>query len=88
MVTAKIRAVYEDGVLKPLEPVDLVEHQEVVVSIEATPLKKNIVQLGGSWEAYVHEEDISYESIESALDEAKEAWLTRLFNQVDGKFDE
>ena len=30
-----IKAVYENGVFKPLEPVDLEEHTEVMVSISA-----------------------------------------------------
>lgn len=30
-----IRAIYEDGVLKPLEPLDLREHQRVRVTIAA-----------------------------------------------------
>lgn len=30
-----IRAVYENGLFKPLEPVDLEEHTEVIVSMRA-----------------------------------------------------
>lgn len=29
-----VRAVYEEGVLRPLEPIDLVEGQEITVTIE------------------------------------------------------
>lgn len=29
-----VRAVYEDGVLRPLDPVDLVEGQQITVTIE------------------------------------------------------
>jgi predicted DNA-binding antitoxin AbrB/MazE fold protein len=32
-----IQAIYEDGVLKPLEPLHLAEHQQVRVSVSAEP---------------------------------------------------
>jgi predicted DNA-binding antitoxin AbrB/MazE fold protein len=32
-----IHAVYEDGVLKPKEPLDLAEHQEVEIILESSP---------------------------------------------------
>lgn len=34
MKTARIPAVYEDGVLKPLVPLDLPEHQTIYITIE------------------------------------------------------
>lgn len=33
-----ITAIYEDGVLKPTEPLDLKEHEEVSVTITPVPL--------------------------------------------------
>jgi len=34
-LSQQIHAIYEDGVLKPLEPLNLVEHQHVRVSVSA-----------------------------------------------------
>lgn len=31
-----LRAIYEDGVFRPLEPVQLAEHQEITLVMEAT----------------------------------------------------
>lgn len=35
-MTQHLKAVYEDGVFRPLEPVQLKEHQEVTLVLEAT----------------------------------------------------
>ena len=32
-MSMQVEAVYEDGVLKPLQPLDLTEHEHVVVSV-------------------------------------------------------
>jgi predicted DNA-binding antitoxin AbrB/MazE fold protein len=34
-MTKRVEAIYEDGVLKPLEPVNLPEHQRVTVTLNA-----------------------------------------------------
>jgi predicted DNA-binding antitoxin AbrB/MazE fold protein len=33
-ISQQVNAIYEDGVLKPLEPLNLAEHQRVRVSVE------------------------------------------------------
>ncbi len=33
-MTTKVKAIYENGVFRPLEPVAIEEHQEVVLSVE------------------------------------------------------
>jgi predicted DNA-binding antitoxin AbrB/MazE fold protein len=35
-MSKSVKAIYEDGVFKPLEPVTFTEHQQVVVSILGT----------------------------------------------------
>ncbi len=38
MMNRKLEAVYENGVLRPLEPLDLREHQRVSVIVSPVPL--------------------------------------------------
>jgi len=33
-MTQRLRAIYEDGVFRPLEPVELAEHQAVILEVE------------------------------------------------------
>ncbi len=40
-----IHAVYEDGVLKPREPLDLPEHQEVAITLVSFPLSDPVQTL-------------------------------------------
>jgi predicted DNA-binding antitoxin AbrB/MazE fold protein len=58
----RIKAIYSDGTLKPLEPIDLKEGDEVIVSIDDTPqlsaeerLEKLKAAAGG-WEG-LHDPD-------------------------------
>ena len=36
-MTKQLRAIYENGVFRPLEPVALAEHQEVMLSVSDEP---------------------------------------------------
>ena len=38
-----LRAIYEDGVFRPLEPVRLAEHQEIVLVLETTETAASVV---------------------------------------------
>ncbi|MDQ4078743.1 MAG: antitoxin family protein [Chloroflexota bacterium] len=40
----RIPAIYEGGVLKPLEPLDLADHQTVYLSIETKGRNASVVQ--------------------------------------------
>ncbi|HLA44317.1 MAG TPA: antitoxin family protein [Aggregatilineales bacterium] len=45
-----IRAIFEDGVFKPLEPVEIPPHQQVILQVEDQDTAgRNIVQLNNSW---------------------------------------
>ena len=60
-----IEAVYENGVLKPVQPLPLKEHERVRVTVETPPL--DILQAGGilSWKG-------TSEELERILAEAEE----------------
>jgi len=62
-------AIYEDGVLKPLEPIKLPEHQRVTITIQL-PLVENPDQELESWhQVYAGLSDKDISEIESiALD--------------------
>ena len=62
-------AIYEDGVLKPLEPIKLPEHQRVTITIQL-PLVENPDQELESWhQVYAALSDKDISEIESiALD--------------------
>ncbi len=60
-----IEAVYEQGVFKPLQPVQLTEGQKVTLSVEAEKQRlmsdsKQTVRLGGLWRGVsISEEDVA-----------------------------
>ena len=64
MVTT-IKALYEDGVLKPLEPLDLVDKEVVEIRVAkkvgSVPVVAN---LDGVWAEYVVGDPLSYEEID------------------------
>jgi predicted DNA-binding antitoxin AbrB/MazE fold protein len=86
MANLRIHAIYEDGVLKPSEPLNLSEHQEVLVSVKTVTEPTNIVQLEGVWAT--DQADMSDKEIEAILNDAKQTSLKRLLNQIDGRFKE
>ncbi|MBN2580160.1 MAG: antitoxin family protein [Pirellulales bacterium] len=47
-MTQIIQAIYEDGVLKPLDALDLHDHQQVQVTVETT--SENVAPEEKSWE--------------------------------------
>ncbi len=68
-----LKAIYEDGVIKPLEQVDLPEHTRL--KVEITPLFGQTVSLRGLWKELG---DLSDEDFE----EAKQLWERSLEEQL------
>jgi predicted DNA-binding antitoxin AbrB/MazE fold protein len=60
-----VEAIYENGVFRPLEPVDLPEHQRVQVSIadEEEWLDRDYIQ----WAASQVQETVSLDAVRKAL---------------------
>ena len=80
--TITIRAVYEDGVFKPLTPLDLADKQQVELQIALRSEQQNIVKLGGIWSRYVTGEGISFGEIEELTSEAHAQSLNRLLKDL------
>ncbi len=80
--TITIRAVYEDGVFKPLTPLDLADKQQVELQIALRSEQQNIVKLGGIWSRYVTGEGISFEEVEELTSEAHAQSLNRLLKDL------
>jgi predicted DNA-binding antitoxin AbrB/MazE fold protein len=75
--------IYEDGVLKPLEPVDLPDHEILEVRVEALGGQSGeIVQLGGAWAQYLSEGVPSFEEMEAIVRSEQQQWLDRLLRQT------
>jgi len=83
-----IRAVYEDGVLKPLDPVHLSEQEVVELRIETAGEQRRVVSLGGSWASYAVEEAPSFEEIQYLTHGAHCESLNRLLDQLDTESDD
>jgi predicted DNA-binding antitoxin AbrB/MazE fold protein len=64
-VKKSVEAIYENGVFRPLEPVDLPEHQRVEVTIadEDDWLDRDYIQ----WAASQVQESVSLEAVREAL---------------------
>jgi predicted DNA-binding antitoxin AbrB/MazE fold protein len=88
MVTT-IKAIYEDGVLKPLEPLDLKDKEIVEIRVaKKTGDAPVIANLDGIWSQYVVGSSLSYEEIDDITKEKHGQSLDRLLRQVSGDFDE
>ena len=46
----KVEAVYENGILKPLQPLELTEHQRVSVTIDESPTVESPEEALRAWE--------------------------------------
>jgi predicted DNA-binding antitoxin AbrB/MazE fold protein len=57
MLDEQIEAVFENGVFRPLEPVDLPEHQRVTLVL---PAKKDAARNGVEAETELLDEDVGY----------------------------
>jgi predicted DNA-binding antitoxin AbrB/MazE fold protein len=66
-----IRAVYEDGVLRPLEPINLPDQQVVELHIQTAGEQRRIAHLGGSRAAYISGDIPSFEEIQDLTHIAK-----------------
>jgi predicted DNA-binding antitoxin AbrB/MazE fold protein len=65
MMKKSVEAIYENGVFRPLEPVDLPEHQRVQVSVadEDEWLDRDYIE----WAASQVQETVSLEAVRQAL---------------------
>jgi predicted DNA-binding antitoxin AbrB/MazE fold protein len=87
MVTT-IRAIYEDGVFKPLEPVDLQEKQEVEITVQAEQQSTGkVANLDGIWAQYLVGGLLSYEEIDEITEGAHRKSLERTLRQISGDFE-
>lgn len=69
-MSKRLKAVYENGVLRPLEPLDLREHQRVTVIVSNTPIQSEEEWLDVEClQLYADEADetISLEMVRKAL---------------------
>jgi predicted DNA-binding antitoxin AbrB/MazE fold protein len=88
MVTI-IKAKYENGVLKPLEPLDLPENQVVELRIEVKEERpRKIAKLGGAWAQYLKGESLSFEEIQALTHDEHMRSLERTLRQVEEGFGE
>jgi predicted DNA-binding antitoxin AbrB/MazE fold protein len=64
-MTKSVEAIYENGVFRPLDPVDLPEHQRVQVSVadEDESLDRDYIE----WAASQVQETVSLEAVRKAL---------------------
>ncbi len=66
-MTQKVEAIYEDGVLKPLQPLTLAEHQRVKVTIDELPAAESSEEMLKAWgqvyEGFSDEEIAELEAI-------------------------
>lgn len=49
-MTQKVEAIYEDGVLKPLQPLALAEHQRVSVTVDELPAAESPEDALKAWQ--------------------------------------
>jgi predicted DNA-binding antitoxin AbrB/MazE fold protein len=80
-----VRALYEDGVFKPLQPVDLPDQQIVEFELEVDSSEDDNLDFRGILAPYW--EEMSYEDMEQILATEKQKWLYRLMRQIEGDFE-
>ena len=86
MVTI-IGAIYEDGVLKPMEPLDLPDKQVVEIRVEVKGEQpRKIANLDGIWADYVVGGPLTYEEIEAITHDEHVKSIGRTLRQIDGNF--
>jgi predicted DNA-binding antitoxin AbrB/MazE fold protein len=79
-----ITAIYQNGMIKPLEPVNLSENERVVLQIirgqEKGPVEPKIISLEGIWAGLG---DPTFEEIEALTKEAHQERLNKLIASLD-----
>ena len=79
-----INAIYQNGIIKPLEPVNLAENERVVLQIirgqEKGPAEPKIISLEGIWAGLG---DPTFEEIEALTKEAHQERLNKLMTSLD-----
>lgn len=83
METFVIKAVYQQGVIKPLEPLDLQENEHLRITIE--PMKPEDLSLAADDPCGAFPElDLSYETIEAITRSSWEAKIEELLGSMVG----
>lgn len=84
MNTMTINAVYQNGMIKPLEPVNLAENERVVLQIirgrGKGPAEPKIISLEGIWAGLG---DPTFEEIEALTQKAHQERLNKLIVSLD-----
>jgi predicted DNA-binding antitoxin AbrB/MazE fold protein len=84
MNTITVSAIYQDGIIKPLEPVNLAENERVVLQIirdqEKGPAERKVISLEGIWAGLG---DPTFEEIETLTEKAHQKRLNKLIASLD-----
>jgi len=84
-----VAAVYENGVLRPLEPLDLPEHQEVQVTIAGPPLPPDQEVLDNEYIRFLDNldlPDVSLAEVRRALGKIPGAMTTDFIAEREERF--
>ena len=76
MITITTTVVYEDGVLRPLDELDLAEHQKVRVTIEPIPSEEEIPSFT------FPDEDVPPQNLHALLKEIPSKYITVAYSGV------
>jgi len=83
-----IRAIYEDGVFKPLESIDLPDKELVEFEIEVLKKPRKVAKLKGLLAPYWDEQGPSVEDILEELRQERVQSFERLMRQIEEGFEE
>ena len=79
-----INAIYQNGMIKPLEPVNLAENEQVVIQIIRDqgkgPDERQVISLEGIWTGLG---DPTFEEIETLTEKAHQERLNKLIASLD-----
>ena len=70
-MTITFKAIVKNGLLQPLEPLDLAENQIVDLEIVSGKDARVNVKLKGAWAKYLKDQSLSYEEIQSVTHSAQ-----------------
>jgi predicted DNA-binding antitoxin AbrB/MazE fold protein len=82
-----VRAIYEDGVFKPLESIDLPDKEMVEFEIEVKGQKPKNIDFEGALKPY-WKEDTDIEAVLEELRAERTQSFERLMRQIEGDFEE
>jgi predicted DNA-binding antitoxin AbrB/MazE fold protein len=79
-----INAIYQNGMIKPLDPVNLAENEQVILQIirdqEKGPAERKVISLEGIWAGLG---DPTFEEIETLTEKAHQERLNKLIASLD-----